>query len=237
MTMTLSAIGYESSGLALTGYLADRAGQGRKPGILVAHEAPGLNDHIKQWTEDLAKLGYVAFAIDLYGNEGLSMDQARELNSELMSTPGLLFERANAGFQTLIAQSNVDASRLAVIGFCQGAMTALELARGGAPLSCIVGIHPGLMRPAGSVDGTIKSKVLMMVGDKDPVSPPELRAQFASEMDAMGVDWQMRIFGGVGHSYTNPGIDSFCMEGFAYDALAHKRSWELMRSMLEESLC
>ncbi len=234
--MTLRAIHYQSNGLALTGYLADSEATGKRPGILVAHEAPGINDHIKQWTEDLATLGYVAFAIDLYGNENLSMEQARALSSELMATPGLLLERANAGLQVLSANPNVDADRLAAIGFCQGAITTLELARSGAPLRSIVGFHPGLMRPVGSLDGSFNSKVLMMIGDQDPVSPPAVRAQFTSEMSSKGIDWQMHIFGGVGHSYTNPGIDSYCLEGFAFDQVARQRSWQLMCSMLAETL-
>jgi dienelactone hydrolase len=92
-------------------------------------------------------------------------------HTELMSTPGLIFKRAQAALDVLVNQPRIDGARLAAIGFCQGGITALELARGGAPIRCAVGFHPGLTRPAGSPDGKITTKILMMVGDQDPVVP------------------------------------------------------------------
>jgi dienelactone hydrolase len=232
--MSLRAIDYQSDGVRLRGYLANGGDGVAAPGVLVAHEAPGVGDHVKARAERLADLGYVAFALDLYGEEGFPLDEAMNRHTELMSAPGLLFKRANAALELLSDQQGVDRDRLAAIGFCQGGVTVLELARGGAPIRCAVGFHPGLMRPAGSPDGPIKAKVLMMVGDRDPVVPSEDRAAFAAEMTAKGADWQLHVFGGVGHTYTNPAIDGLGRPGFAYNKLADHRSWAMMLALLDE---
>jgi dienelactone hydrolase len=232
--MSLRAIDYQSDGVRLRGYLAN-GGEGiDAPGVLVAHEAPGVGDHVKARAERLADLGYVAFALDLYGQEGFPLEESMTRHTELMSAPGLLFKRANAALELLSDQQGVDRDRLAAIGFCQGGVTVLELARGGAPIRCAVGFHPGLMRPAGSLDAPIKAKVLMMVGDRDPVVPSEDRAAFAAEMTAKGADWQLHVFGGVGHTYTNPAIDALGRPGFAYNKLADHRSWAMMLALLDE---
>lgn len=124
---------------------------------------------------------------------------------------------------------------MAAIGFCQGRITALELARGGAPVRCVVGFHPGLKRPAGSPDGPIEAKVLMMVGDADPIAPAEDRAAFAAEMNAAGADWELHVFGGVAHSYTNPDVDALGVPGLAYNERAARRSWSLMLALIEDT--
>jgi len=113
---------------------------------------------------------------------------------------------------------------------------ALELARDRAPIRCAVGFHPGLMRPIRSASGPIAAKVLMMIGDDDPVVTPEDRATFAQEMKEAGADWQLHIFGGVGHSYTNREIDAMGMPGFAYSETADHRAWKLMLSLFDEVL-
>ncbi|MEQ1931223.1 MAG: dienelactone hydrolase family protein, partial [Parvularculaceae bacterium] len=106
----------------------------------------------------------------------------------------------------------------------------------GAPIRCAVGFHPGLKRPAGSADGPIRAKVLMMIGDRDPVVPQEDRLAFAQSMTAAGADWQLHVFGGVGHSYTNKAIDAHGWPGFRYDAPADRRSWRAMLDLFEEAL-
>lgn len=229
-------ITYEAGGVEMTGYLADGSDGRRAPGVLVAHEATGLSPLNRRRADDLAAAGYVAFAIDLYGVKDLPLEEARRHGSMLMQTPGLMYARARAGLDVLAAQPNVDASRLAAIGFCQGGITSLELARHRAPIRCAVGFHPGLMRPAGSPDGPIDAAVLMMIGEDDPVVPHTDRLAFAQSMTAAGADWQLHVFGGVGHSYTNPDIGALGWEGFRYDAAAERRSWKMMLDFLEEEL-
>ena len=230
----LTPISYEVGGATLVGYLAGGAEDRTAPAILVAHEAPGMNDHVKGRAQRLAELGYVAFALDLYGGEGFSLEEARARNTEIVRTPGLMVRRAAAALDILRAQARVDRERVGAIGFCQGGIAALELARAGAPIGCAIGFHPGLKRPAGSPDGPISAKVLMMIGDADPVVPQEDRLAFAREMDAKGADWQLHVFGGVGHSYTNPAADALGFPGFSYDERADRRSWAMMLGLLEE---
>jgi dienelactone hydrolase len=136
----------------------------------------------------------------------------------------------------LAIQKNVDAGRLAAIGFCLGGVTVLELARHGAPIKCAGGFHPGLKRPAGSPDGMITAKVLMLIGDLDPIVPHEDRIAFAQYMNAAGADWELHVFGGVGHSYTNPAIDAYGLPGFGYNRQADRRSWEITLTFLREQL-
>lgn len=225
---------YSIDGVALTGYLVEPEGDFKAPGVIVAHEAMGMNEHVKARAEALAALGYVAFAIDLYGEASLSLDQARHKSEEIMRTPGLLRRRARAGFDTFIAQPRVDLDHLAAIGFCQGGSTVLELARTDAPLRAVIGFHPGFHRPAGSVDRPISAKVLIMSGDADPVVSEDDRAPFVKEMRKANADWQLHVFGGVGHSFTNVKIDEYGFPGFAYNEAADRRSWQLMQCLLAE---
>ncbi len=231
--METRTIGYAAGGATMTGFLADGSAGRRVPGVLVAHEATGMGDFVKARAEMLARLGYVAFALDLYGG-AFPPEEAAERHATMMSTPGLMFSRAAAALATLGEQANVDPDRLAAIGFCQGGITAMELARGGLPIRCAVGFHPGLTRPAGSGTAPITAKVLMMVGDDDPIAPEEDRLTFAAEMRAAKADWQLLTMGGVGHTYTNPAVDAFGLPGFAYDERADRRSWALMKEMLAE---
>jgi dienelactone hydrolase len=230
----IERVDYEEGGVRLTGWLADGSGGGLAPGVLVAHEAPGVGAHVKARAERLAERGYVAFALDLYGGEDFPLEEARALHQQMMDTPGLMARRAGTALEVLRARPNVDLERLAAIGFCQGGITALELARAGAPIRAAIGFHPGLKRPAGSPDGPIAAKVLMMVGDADPVVPAEDRLAFARDMDAAGADWQLHVFGGVGHSFTNPGVDALGFPGFRYDERADRRAWAMMLALLEE---
>lgn len=236
----LQAIDYACDGTRLTGWLADGSGGRPAPGVLVAHEAPGINPGIKARLRRLADLGYVAFASDMYGDSGMHgesgfpVEEARRRHEELMAAPGLMLRRARAALDLLAAQPNVDGDRLAAIGYCQGGIVALELARAGAPIRCAAGFHPGLTRPAGSPDGPISAKVLMMIGNDDPVVPMEDRIAFAQSMDAAGADWQLHVFGGVVHSFTSPEVDELAIPGLAYDACADRRSWAMMLALLEE---
>ena len=234
--MTLKPISYQVDGVKLTGFLADSPRSGTAPGILVAHESPGITEHIKARATALAQEGYVTFALDLFGAHDLDLTEGRRQTSVLVNTPGLIYSRANAALQILAALPNVDSNRLAAVGFCLGGAVALELARHGAAIKCAIGFHPGLKRPVGSPDKPIYAKILMMIGDLDPVVPQEDRLAFSQSMNAVGADWQLHVFGGVGHSYTNPAVDAFKLPGFAYNADANHRSWSMALALLQETL-
>lgn len=235
--MNLQPIDYWADGVKLTGFVADGS-QGRPaPGIVVAHESPGLTEQIKGRAAALAEHGFVAFALDLFGQHDLPLGEARRHSGLVVNTPGLLYARTNAALEALAAQPHVDTARLAGVGYCLGGAAVIELARHGAPVRCVVGFHPGLKRPAGSPDGIpIGAKLLMLIGDLDPVVPHEDRVAFAQSMAAAGADWELHVFGGVGHSYTNPAIDSFRLPGFGYHAGADRRSWKMALDFLGENL-
>jgi dienelactone hydrolase len=226
---------YEADGLRMTGFFADGSAKGSKaPGILIAHEAPGLGAQMKSRAEMLAEQGYVAFALDMYGRTGLRLEEAREESKHLMSDAGIMRRRARAALTSLSEHPHCDPAKLAAIGFCQGGVVALELARDQAPIQCAVGFHPGLKKPTGSTTQQIHAKVLMMIGNDDPIVPQEDRTAFEEDMRRASADWQLHIFGGVGHSYTNLEIDSYSFPGFAYNAQADRRAWTAMLALFDE---
>lgn len=231
--MEQRSLTYMADGIEFEGVLIAGRQIGRAPGVLVAHEAPGRDQRMILWAHKLAEAGYVALALDLYGAP-FSMAEAMSRHQHLMETPGLMLRRAWAALDALAEQPDVDRNRMAAVGFCQGGIVAAELARGDAPILAAIGFHPGLSRPAGSPDGPINAKVLMMVGDRDPVVPKAERQAFAAEMDAKGVDWQLHLFGGVGHMYTNPVANALGRDGFGYNAKAEHRAWSMALSLLDE---
>lgn len=227
---------YEIDGRKFVGYLADGSNGKRVPGIVVAHEGPGLTEHPKERARMLAALGYVAFAMDTYGERPASIDEARVLLRGLMADLPTLRKRAQAALDIIKAHANVDPARTAAIGFCFGGATVLELARSGADVAGVVGFHAGLTTTAPQDAKNIKAKVLVLLGATDPVVTAEQRDAFVKEMEEGKVDWQMVLYGGVGHSFTNPDIDVYEFPGFAYDQNADARSWRAMRDFFDEVL-
>ena len=234
--MELQPIHYEAGGQAFTGYLADGSNGGRVPAVLVIHEGGGLADHTKERAARLAGLGYVAFAMDLFGEPGAPLDRLREIVQQLRADYGIVRSRCRAALEVLRSCPGTDAARLAAIGYCFGGAAAIELARDGADLACIAGFHSGFITgPPAADDEAIKGKVLMCQGAADPVVTAALRDDFAARMEAAGIDWQMHLYGGVGHSFTNPAIDALGLPGFAYHEGADSRSWAAMLALFGES--
>ncbi len=233
--MNISQYTYFDGDVELTGYVCDGAEGGPAPGVLVIHEGPGPGDHIRHRTQLLGERGYVAFALDLYGEGELDLEDTSSTVIEIMTTPGLMISRAKAGLEALTRQPGVDIDRIAAVGFCLGGVVALEMARHRLPVRCAVGFHPSLQRPADSPEGPIDASVLMMIGANDPLVPKDDQIRFTESMEAAGCDWQLHIFGGVGHSFTNKAVDAFARPGFAYDALADSRSLAMLHGMLDEA--
>lgn len=236
--MTSEILRYEADGLSMESHLyLPQDISAPRPGILVFPEAFGLGDHAKSRAERLAGLGYVALACDLHG-EGKLIPNLQEVMGALApmradATPTRA--RAGGGFEALKARPEVDASRIASIGFCFGGTMSLELARGGADIKGVVGFHSGLATPAPQDAANIKAKILVCIGADDPGIPPEQRAAFEEEMRAGKVDWQMHLYGGVVHSFTNPDAAKLGMPDFArYDATADARSWASMIALFDE---
>lgn len=231
-----SEISYQIDGKTYTGFLADGSNDRKVPGIVVAHEGGGMTGHPKQRANMLAELGYVAFAMDTFGEKITSREQAMATIGALMSDLPTLRKRARTALDVVKAQPAVDAKRTAAIGFCFGGTTVLELARSGADVACVVGFHSGLQTSAPQDAKNIKCKVLVCLGAADPIIPPEQREAFVKEMQAGKVDWRMDLYGGAGHSFTNPEVDAMGIPGFAYHERTDKRSWRAMRDLFDEVL-
>jgi dienelactone hydrolase len=236
--MSLQAIAYEADGVKMIGQLAVGSGSAKRPGVLVAHESPGVTEHVTRVAERLADLGYVAFALDYQGG-GVAITDPAEMRRRFeafMADPSHIRARTGAALEVLTAHPAVDTDRLAFIGYCYGGTAALELARGGAELKAVVGFHSGLatVRPQDAVN--IKAKVLVCIGADDPLVPAEQRAAFEQEMTAAKVDWRMNLYGGTGHSFTNPEADRWSMPGFAYNAQSDRRAWTAMLDLFAETL-
>ena len=234
--MDLKAIGYEHGGQSFTGYLADGSNGGPAPGVLVAHEGGGLSRHTKERARKLGELGYVAFALDMYGEEAPTLERAMELGKKLRGDRPALRGRLAAAFEVLKAQPNVDEARLAAIGFCMGGAAVIELARTGAPLACLAGFHSGFLPGTPEENRAITGKLLLCHGADDPIVTAVQVDAFVAEMKEAGADWQLHLYGGVGHSFTNPDIDALNLSGFAYDPVADARSWRAMLDLFDEVL-
>jgi len=228
---------YQQGDTRLVGYLAyPQEVKEPRPGVLVVHEWLGLNDYAKQRAEQLAKLGYVAFAADIYGDGQVVADQkeAGALSSTYKKDRALLRARVAAGLETLKAQPGVAPGKVVAIGYCFGGMAVLELARSGAEVAGVVSFHGGLDSPASPDARNIRARVLILHGADDPYVPAEQVAGFEEEMRKGGVDWQMIAYGNAVHGFTNPAHGNDNSKGAAYNAAADARSWLAMRQFLDE---
>ncbi len=230
-------IEYKHDSTLLEGYLAyDDAVKGKRPGVLIVHEWTGLGDYVKGRAEQLAKLGYVAFGVDIYG-KGIrpkTREDAAAQASIYRKDRELMRARAGAGLRVLRGHELADPGRIAAIGYCFGGGVALELARSGAEIAGVVSFHGNLDTPNPSDAQNIKGKVLVLHGGDDPFVKAEQVAAFQEEMRKAGVDWQVVIYGGAVHSFTVPTAGTDPSRGAAYNERADRRSWEAMKLFLAE---
>jgi len=229
---------YEAGGLAMRGQLFVPSAGTPAAGVLVFPEAFGLGAHAVGRARRLAEMGYAALACDLHGEGRVMEDLASvmPLIGALRADPLLIRARAEPARRALAARPEVDATRLAAIGFCFGGTMALELARGGADLRAVVGFHSGLATARPGDARNIKGRVLVCIGADDPGIPAEQRAAFEAEMRDGRVAWEMHLYGGVVHSFTNPEADRMGRPEFArYDARADRLSWAAMSELFIET--
>lgn len=208
-----------------------------RPGILVLPDGFGLGEQAVRRARMLAQLGYVAIAADLYGDGRLAggLSEAHALSQALRSDPDELRQRAAAGLDVLRTRSDVDSQRIAVIGYCFGGTCALELVRAAAPVSAAIVFHGALdtMRPAAA--RVRATAVLVCTGADDPLVPEAQILAFKEEMTAAQLDWQVHLYGGVKHNFTNPDSARLNRPTVAYDAIADRRSWQAMKNLLAEA--
>jgi dienelactone hydrolase len=232
---------YEADGLSMNGALFRPSRSGPAPGVLVFPEAFGLSAHALKVAERIAaELGYVALACDLWG-ERTQLNSLPEVMPKLQALLGdapRMRKYATEPLRSLRAQDGVDGGKIAAIGFCFGGTMSFELATC-SDIRAAIGFHSGLKAPslatpegAGGIGDT---KVLAMIGQDDPAIPPETRSDFIRVLSEAGVDWQMTLYGGVVHSFTNPEADQAGMPAvLRYDAKADRRSWSQMKALLAE---
>jgi dienelactone hydrolase len=228
---------YKLGDVTMIGYMAwDDAVPGRRPGVLVVHEWYGLNDYAKSRARQLAQMGYVALAADMYGNGVAATDaaEAGKLAKALRDDRPLMRARAREAIETLRKNPLCDPQRIAAIGYCFGGGVVLELARSGADIAGVVSFHGNLDTPNPDDAKNIRAKVLVLHGADDPHVNAAQIANFQQEMRNANVDWQMIFYGGAVHSFTNPAAGDDPSRGVAYNAAADRRSWEAMKRFFDE---
>ncbi len=213
----------------------DDAATGPQPGVLVAHTIRGRSGFEEGKARDLAELGYVGFALDVYGKSEIGSDDANtRANMEALKADRTgLQERLNLALLAMLEQPEVDINKAAAIGFCFGGLCVLDLARIGAPLAGVVSFH-GLFDAPGNTEGNkISTKVLALHGWDDPLATPNAVVALGEELSAMGADWQIHGYGKTVHAFTNPAAND-TERGTVYDAAADRRSWIAMKNFLAE---
>ncbi len=233
---------YSAGGTTLKGYLAyDSALKDKHPGVLVVHEWWGLNDYVRRRARMLAGLGYVALAVDMYG-EGKQADNptdAGRMSSEVYKNFDTAKERFTAAEDYLKKQPTVDTGRIAAIGYCFGGGILLNIARQGTDLKDIVSFHGNLTALKPAEPGTIKTKLLVLHGADDKFVTPEQVEAFKKEMTDAGADYKFIAYAGATHAFSNPDSTANGKKfniPIAYNAKADKESWQEMKKFLGKTL-
>ncbi|MGH7254249.1 MAG: dienelactone hydrolase family protein [Nitrospirales bacterium] len=232
-----TVVPYQHGPVMLEGFLAwDDAVSGKRPGVLVVHEWWGLNAYVRQRAEQLAALGYVAFALDMYGKGMVTQhaDQASKWMQQIQANVPGWQERANAGLEILRDHELVDASRLGAIGYCFGGATVLQLAFSGAPVRGVVSFHGALPVPTKEQASQTRAKLLMAHGNQDSFVSQDHLVTFLAALDAGNLDWRLVVYSGARHSFTNPAADAYGMDALKYDKAADVRSWRHMQLFFDE---
>lgn len=231
------SVEYRHGEALLEGYLAyDDSIAGQRPGVLVVHEWRGLNDYAKRRAEQLAKLGYVAFAVDMYGKGVRAQDheEAAKLSGVYRNDRRLMRGRIQAALDVLRRHDRVDPARIAAIGYCFGGMTVLELARSGATISGVVSFHGGLETPTPAAAGQVHARILVLHGASDPWITQEQVAAFEQEMQTAGAACTVIQYEGAVHGFTVPEAGHDPSKGMAYHEAADQKSWKEMKAFLEQ---
>jgi dienelactone hydrolase len=231
---------YRAGNVALKGYLAfDENIKGKRPGVIIVHEWWGQNEYVRKRAGMLAKMGYTALALDMYGNGKVAdhPDDAGKFAAEVMKNAAVEEGRFMAALEFLKKQKTVDPARIAAIGYCFGGGVVLHMARQGVDLKGVASFHGSLAtaKPAGA--GVIKAKILVLNGDADKFTTPEQIESFKQEMKNAGADYQFISYPDAMHSFTNPDADRYAKKfnmPVGYNAEADKKSWAQLDKFLAD---
>lgn len=236
MAVTTRAVDYSHGGKTFEGILTiDGARQGKRPAVLVSHAWAGRSDGEVDYARRLAELGYAGFALDLYGKGvlGKTNEECQALMTPFVSNRPHLQERLLHVIDVVKALPEVDAARIAIMGFCFGGLCALDVARTGADIRGAASFH-GLFGAPGNTRGRkIKAKVIAFHGFDDPMVKPEEIVALGNELTEAGADWQIHAFGGVMHAFMNPLANDPAF-GTVYNKRAADRAWKAMADFLAE---
>lgn len=228
---------YSKNGVTMEGFYAyDDANKGPMPGIVIVPDWMGVGSFAQEKAKELAHDGYAAFVVDVYGKgvRPKNTDEAGALAHKYLGDRPLLRERVRAGYDKLISMKEVQPSKIAVMGYCFGGATALELARSGAPLIGTVSFHGILSNPTPMDAKNIKGKVLILHGADDPSVPPNQVDAFKKEMNDAGIAFEFVAYPGAVHAFTNPAAGNDNSKGVAYNKEADKNSWSRFKAFLKE---
>ncbi|MFC0204208.1 dienelactone hydrolase family protein [Novosphingobium soli] len=224
-------------GVILEGSMTGRVDDRTQPAVLMFPGATGPGPSFLAAVEALADAGYVAVAIDMYGQDAdiSTPEAAGGYFAALMARPEDLRRRVVAWLETVRTTPGVDPDRIAALGYCFGGRCVLELARSGAPVRCVSSFHGLLTTHAPARPGEVTARVAVWTGGRDPYAPVADLDALRSEFDAAGVDYQATLFATARHSFTDPDHDGFA-EGIAYDPVAHRVAWSGTLALLEATL-
>jgi dienelactone hydrolase len=242
-SLVTKTVSYRQGDTDLRGYLAyddSITSDKRAPGVLVFPEWWGLNDFVKERADALAKLGYVAFGVDMYGGgvfvSPTEHNKAQELMTAVVGKPSM-GERAQAAYDQLIKTGLVDDGKVAAIGFCFGGACSQVLAYSGAPLKGIVSFHGALIPASAEAAKKNRAKFLILQGELDPHVPEAARAAFLKSMDEGKFDYQFLSYSGALHAFMNPDADkarAAGLDGVGYDPEVATRAWAQMQLFFKE---
>jgi dienelactone hydrolase len=231
-------IDYHDGDTLLEGYYVyDDKHSGKRPAVLVAHDWSGKNEFACHKADQLAELGYIGFALDMFGKGkiGHTKEEKSALIQPLVQNRLNLRKRILAAFETTKKLEYVDIHRIGAIGFCFGGLCALDLARSGADVKAVVSFHGLLHAPEDAANEAIKAKILALHGYDDPMVTPDNVFSFANEMTKGHVDWQIHMYGNTKHAFTNPQANDPDF-GTVYNKIAEMRSWIAMKDFFKETL-
>ena len=231
--MKTEKITYQSGENSFEGFLAQPEGDSN-PCVLIAHTWAGRDAFVEEKAKLLTELGYAAFAIDMYGDGkiGTSNEENAGMMQPLLDDREELARRALSSLDVVSKIDSIDASKIVIMGYCFGGLVAMDLARTGADIKGAVSFHGFLAGPENSTN-EIKAKLLALHGDSDPMVGQDQIDSFRQEMTSKKVDWQLHVFGGAMHSFTNPEANDPDF-GAVYSKNADERSWKIFTDLLKE---
>ncbi|MCY4357780.1 MAG: dienelactone hydrolase family protein [Gammaproteobacteria bacterium] len=227
---------YSDGDTALEGYIAFEEATEQKPLVLVAHDWTGRREFACKAAERIAAMGYIGFAMDMYGKGVFGAEGDNALNTSLMepfiTDRTMLRQRIGSAFEAARNMAQVDQTRVAAMGFCFGGLCVLELARSGADVQGVVSIH-GILAADQMPNETITARILCLHGHDDPMVPPEQVLAFETEMTEAGADWQVHTYGSTKHAFTNPQANNPDF-GTVHNPVAEARAYQSLSNFLAE---